>query len=102
MPSSDGIDPLDPRFPIDLGPQSPAFWDALALWEAYPSHSAQVFALEEAAHAVELNARQETAFVQPLPPDDPPAVTFAPRVYAELDPDTLAHDFAGIPLELLP
>ena len=93
----DHLDPLDPRFPIELGPRCDLFWAALAPWQAYPDrHPARAFAADEAAAAVEQITRREEAFTQAVPPlPGPPPVP-----YPALVEDTLAGEF--VPLELLP
>jgi hypothetical protein len=98
----DHLGPLDPRFPISLDAPSPVFWQALRPWQAHShtfgSEAAGRFADLESRRAVRKAAEHAEAFVLALPPlDDPPAVTFTPVPYPQLEEATLAHEYATRP-----
>src|SRR5262245_21830033 len=90
---NDGLDPLDPRFPLRLDSPAPLFWRVLRTWKY---HSPE-FADAESRRAVRHTTRGEETYVlaAPLPAEDLPAVTFAHEVpYPALAPAALAHEYA--------
>jgi len=115
MSRNDGIDALDPRFPIRLDSPCPMFWQALRPWWCHSS----AFAMAESERTGRQAAQRAETFVLAKPQlteaevgalrerfkdamrtgqvrvldDDLPAVTFARAPYPQLEPDTLAHEF---------
>jgi len=91
---NDGLDPLDPRFPLRLDGTSPVFWDVMRRWWLHSSK----FADAESRRAVRHTVRGEEAFVlaAPLPAEDLPAVTFADVPYPALDETVLAREYAEL------
>jgi hypothetical protein len=103
---ADGIDELDPRFPVRLSGGSPVFWHLIrrppvkARWRARLG-----FTVDETARAVLAEDVQQEAFVRPLEETAPLPVAAVPvpRVYPELAEAALAREFTGpgaIPLGL--
>ncbi len=100
MARSDGIDELDPRFPIGFT-LPPAVFDRLlahppvtAPWRSrleFTVDAAKRAFAQDAALAPARTFRQAGAETAPMP------AIRAGRVYPELEPAALAHEFAGLP-----
>jgi hypothetical protein len=93
----DGLDELDPRFPIDLSGPPPVFWALIkhppdgAPWAPHLD-----FTVDQAARALAAERAPAETFVVPLGDTAPIPVIRVPvaRTYPELEPDTLAHEFS--------
>jgi len=89
----DGLDPLDPRFPIAKTLPPSCFWEMAHL---RPDRAA-IAGLTARAREDEATYQEAFVLAAPLPAEDLPAVTFAHEVpYLALAPAALAHEHATL------
>jgi hypothetical protein len=100
MARSDGIDELDPRFPIGFT-LPPAIFDQLLRNppEGVPAPGRLVgFVIEATQRAFAQDMALASARTFRVAEETAPMPVIrveAPRVYPELEPETLAHEFTG-------
>jgi hypothetical protein len=94
------IDVLNPLFPIGHSQPPAIFWQLLRRPPADSqwAWSRPGFAIDESRRADASARVPQESFVVPMPDTAPIPVVQVPRTYRELEPDTLAHEYADTEL----